>query len=431
MNIGVIIGRIGGTDGVAQETDKWITVLRSMGHRVYAIAGQYQERSPDPLTETHCPEMSFSSPESFLSQKKAFFYPETDAQELIEEIRHHSTVIRDCIIAWIEQRKLDLIISENASSLPSHLEMGFAIRSVLRKTGIPAITHDHDFAWDRGDRYRSPQPRINEFVEEIFPLRSDRVIHAVINTHAASLLKERYGCDPEVVPNVMDFDQSFGNKNPNSAQLCKKLGLSSEDILLVQATRILRRKGIDTAIRLVHALNNARVKLLITGSYPDDAGSAYYQELLGLVDELKLQDQVHFAHSQFLPKRPSRNPGKLMFSASDAYACAAACTYFSRHEGFGNEFVEAVLARKPIFVNNYEPVFMPEIGSKGFKTVMIQHGNLTGEAIEEIAEILYDPVKAGEMAAFNFQLGKRYFSFETLRMKLQTLLNRALKTSDN
>lgn len=428
MNIGVIIGRIGGTDGVAQEADKWIGVLRSMGHRVYTISGQYQERSPDPLTETVCSEMSFSSPVSFRSQKKAFFYPETDARELIDEIRHHSKVIRDCLIAWIEQRQLDLIISENASSLPSHLEMGFAIRSVLRKTGIPAITHDHDFAWDRGDRYRSTQPRINEFVEEIFPLRSDRVIHAVINTHAAHLLKERYGCDPEVVPNVMDFDQPFGIKNHYSAQLCEKLGVSTKDILLVQATRILRRKGIDTAIRLVHALNNARVKLLITGSYPDDAGSAYYQELLGLVDELKLQDQVHFAHSLFYPKGPSRNRGNLKFSASDAYACATACTYFSRYEGFGNEFVEAILAQKPVFVNNYEPVFMPEIGSKGFKTVMIEHGNLTGEAVEEIADILYDPAKAREMATVNFQLGKAHFSFETLRIKLQTLLDRAVHT---
>ncbi len=421
----MIIGRIGGTDGVALEAEKWIRVLRSMGHRVYIIAGQYQDRSPDPLTETHCPEMSFSSPESFLSQKKAFFYPETNAHQLIDEIRNHSEVIRDRLTRWSDDKALDLIISENASSLPSHLEMGYAIRQVLHKTGIPAITHDHDFAWDRGDRYRSPQPRINEFVEEIFPLRSERVIHAVINSNAATLLKERYGCDAEVVPNVMDFTRPYGIKNPGNALLPDKLGIGRGDILLLQATRILRRKGIDTAIRLVHELNDPKVKLVVTGNYPDDAGSAYYQELADLVRELGLKEQVHFAHDLFNPRPTSRDRKRSLFSTADAYAHATACTYFSRHEGFGNEFVEAILARRPVFVNNYEPVFMPEIGSKGFRTVMIEHGNLTGEAVEVIAGILYNPDKALEISEFNFELGKQYFSFETLRTQLNTLIGRA------
>ena len=425
MNIGVIIGRIGGTDGVALEAEKWIRVLRSMGHRVYTIAGQFQDRSPDPLTETHCPEMSFSSPESFLSQKKAFFYPETNAHQLIDEIRNNSAVIRDRLTEWSDQCALDLIISENASSLPSHLEMGYAIRQVLHKTRIPAITHDHDFAWDRGDRYRSSQPRINEFVEEIFPLRSGRVIHAVINSNAATLLKERYDCDAEVVPNVMDFTRPYGIRNSGNASLPGKLGVGQGDILLLQATRILRRKGIDTAIRLVHELHDPKVKLVITGNYPDDAGSAYYQELANLVHELGLKEQVRFAHDLFNPLPTTRNLKKSLFSPADAYAYATACTYFSRHEGFGNEFVEAILARRPVFVNNYEPVFMPEIGSKGFRTVMIEHGDLTGEAVEEIDGILHNPDKAREMSEFNFELGKRYFSFETLRAQLRTLIERA------
>ena len=34
MNIGIIIGRIGGVDGVALETEKWIDVLKAMGDRL-------------------------------------------------------------------------------------------------------------------------------------------------------------------------------------------------------------------------------------------------------------------------------------------------------------------------------------------------------------------------------------------------------------
>ena len=35
MKIGIIIGRIGGVDGVALETEKWIMVLERLGHEVY------------------------------------------------------------------------------------------------------------------------------------------------------------------------------------------------------------------------------------------------------------------------------------------------------------------------------------------------------------------------------------------------------------
>ena len=37
MNIGIIIGRIGGVDGVALETEKWIDVLKAMGHQVSTL----------------------------------------------------------------------------------------------------------------------------------------------------------------------------------------------------------------------------------------------------------------------------------------------------------------------------------------------------------------------------------------------------------
>ena len=78
MRIGIIIGRIGGIDGVALETEKWIDVLKRMGHQVYIISGQFQERKIDTRFETLVPEMSFFSPESYWGQKKAFFFPDTN-----------------------------------------------------------------------------------------------------------------------------------------------------------------------------------------------------------------------------------------------------------------------------------------------------------------------------------------------------------------
>ena len=106
MKIGIIIGRIGGVDGVALETEKWIEVMRRMGHEIYILSGQYEERPMDGHTETLAPEMSFFSPESFWSQKKAFFYPETNTEELIDHIDLYSKVIYKKILQWIKYRKI-------------------------------------------------------------------------------------------------------------------------------------------------------------------------------------------------------------------------------------------------------------------------------------------------------------------------------------
>jgi glycosyltransferase involved in cell wall biosynthesis len=427
MNIGIIIGRIGGVDGVALETGKWIEVLRAIGHSVYTLSGQYQERPMERATETILPELSFSSPESFWSQKRAFFFPESDPGELIGHVRHHANALQKKIEKWIADNHIDLLISENASSLPSHLEMGLAIKQSVQHLGIPTITHDHDFAWDRGDRYISSHPEINRFVEEVFPLRAENAIHAVINSHASVTLNEKFGRDSVLVPNVMDFSKPFGIRNAVSESLVTQLGFEKEDILLFQITKILRRKGIDVAIRLIDALHDSRVKLVVTGNYPDDAGSAYYTELVNLIHELRLGDRVIFAHHLFHGQGFASKGDEVDYSLSDAYACATACTYFSSYEGFGNAFLEAVLARKPVFVNNYEPVFMPDIGSKGFHTVMIEHGNLSEEAVRKMAEVIYNPALAKAWADHNYELGKKYFSYDTLRQKLELIIELSVK----
>jgi glycosyltransferase involved in cell wall biosynthesis len=429
MNIGIIIGRIGGVDGVALETEKWIGVLKAMGHQVSTLSGQFQERPMDLDTETLVPEMSFFSPESFWSQKKAFFYPETNAEELIEHLNLYSKVIYKKIMNWIQERKIELLISENASALPSHLEMGMAINKAVHKTGLPTITHDHDFAWERGDRYLSPHKEINDFISEVFPLRAPSSVHAVINTHAANTLKDRFGREAINVPNVMDFDQSFGLENKKNENLAEHMGFSNTDLFLFQITRIVRRKGIESAISLMHELNDKKIKLIITGNYADDAGSAYYNELVNQIHELKLGEQVSFAYHLFHNKGLSNGNGEVRFSLSDAYAKATACTYFSTYEGFGNAFVEAVLARRPIFVNNYEPVYLPDIGSKGFRTVMIENGELTDRAVRDMADIIYNPSLATEIAEYNYQLGKKYFSYDTLREKLEELIALAMATA--
>jgi mannosylglucosylglycerate synthase len=427
MRIGIIIGRIGGIDGVALETEKWIDVFKRMGHEIFIIAGQFEERKMNPETETLVPEMSFFSPESYWGQKKAFFYPEADPDELIEHIEFYSDIIAEKILAWISEKKIDIVISENASALPAHLEMGWGVEKAIKKSGIPTITHDHDFAWERGDRYVSPHKQINKLVKDVFPLILPNVVHAVINTNAKNTLNKMFGVDSVNVPNVMDFDMDFGEKSKQNSSLRRDLGVKENDVLLFQVTRVVRRKGIEVAIELLEKLNDKNIKLIITGSWSDDAGSAYYNELIDLVHKLKLLPQVKFAANIINNTGLMGSDNQVNYSLSDAYAHAIATTYFSTYEGFGNAFVESVLAKTPIFVNNYEPVYWPDIGSKGFKAVMLENNVLTETAIKEMAEVIYNEKLNKEIAEHNFQLGKKYFSYDTLEEKLTELIDRVKK----
>lgn len=423
MRIGIIIGRIGGIDGVSLETEKWISVLSKMGHDIYIISGQFEQRKINIEHETLVPEMSFFSPESYWGQKKAFFFPEADPDELLTHIEFYSDIIANKIIDWVRTKKIELIISENASALPAHLELGLGIKKAVMQLDIPVITHDHDFAWERGDRYVSPHKQINKLVEETFPLCLPNVHHAVINLHAQETLKNKFNVNAIVVPNVMDFDKPFGQLNEKNISLRRDLGLKETDIILSQITRIVRRKGIETAISLIDKLGNKNIKLVITGSYADDSGNIYYNELIDLIHKLKLYNQIIFA-SHLINNKGLRGNGNIRnYSLSDAYANSRAVTYFSTYEGFGNAFVEAVLAKQPIFVNNYKPVYWPDIGSKGFKTVMLEDNVLTDDAVRNINEIIFNDKLNKEISEYNFELGKKYFSFNTLEQKLEKLLS--------
>jgi len=422
MNIGVIIGRIGDVDGVSLETEKWIEVLKKMGHKIFIMSGRYTRHIIEPENETLVQMLSFFSPECEWEQKRAFFLPRNeDLDELLGQLEYASKRIAVYIFKWIISNKINMLLSENASTLPCHLSMGMGIKEVVKNTGIRIICHNHDFYWERGKRYKSPFQEINNVVNNTFPLIASNARHAVINSCSKNILKEKFGIQSVLVPNVMDFNKSYANRDEYNKDLLDNIGLKKGDIPIFQATRIVRRKGIETAIELIERIKDSSVKLVITGSYADDERYGYYRELVQLIKAKNLNNRVFFSNNKILSKRSKSSTGEKIYSLSDAYSHAKACTYFSRYEGFGNAFIEAVLAKRPVFVNNYKPVFWPDIGSKGFRIVMIEENNLTDDGVEEIRKIIYNDKLSQEITEYNFELGKKYFSYEVLEERLAKL----------
>ena len=411
MRIGIIIGRIGGVDGVALETEKWIDILKKLGHEVFIMSGEFESWNMDYKHDYLFPALSFFSADAEWEQRKAFFEPDKDPDPLLDHVEKLSNMIERVLGEWVNDKKIDVILSENASALPCQLSMGIAIKKLIKKTGLPIVTHDHDFHWERGQRYISAHPEINQYVDDNFPLLLPDVKHAVINTFGVETFKKRFNIDATLVPNVMDFNRIYGVPTPENKFFLRDVGVKKGEIALLQVTRIVRRKGIETAISLIDKLNDKKLKLIITGNNNDDENKEYHNELIDQIHELNLSRQIVFAAHKVLDHK----------DLSDVYAHGRACTYFSTYEGFGNAFVEAVLAKKPIFVNNYKPVYMQDIGSKGFETVMIEDSKLTNEKVQQMSDIIYNPERCKEIGEFNFELGKKHFSYDILEEKLNKL----------
>lgn len=411
MRIGIIIGRIGGVDGVALETEKWITVLERLGHEVFIISGEFEYRKMDQRRDDHYPLLSFFAPATKWEQRHAFYRPDKDPGPILEHVENISEMILKKLKTWVLEHKIEVLLSENASALPSHLAMGVAIKKLVQQTSLPTVTHDHDFHWERGNRYVSVHDEVNALIDDTFPLILPGVRHAVINTFGVETFRDRFNLDALLVPNVMDFERSYGVPDASNKYFLKNLGVADDEIALLQVTRIVRRKGIETAVALVDKLNDKKVKLIITGNNNDDQNREYYNEIVDQIHDLNLSNQVIFASHMVRDHK----------DLSDVYAHGRACTYFSTYEGFGNAFIEAALAKKPIFVNNYKPVYMQDIGSKGFKTVMLEDNELTDEKVRKMTDIIYNEEVCREIGEYNFALGKKYFSFDVLEEKLSEL----------
>ena len=96
-------------------------------------------------------------------------------------------------------------------------------------------------------------------------------------------------------------------------------------------------------------------------------------------------------------------------------------TYTSLYEGFGNAFLEAIYHRKPLLVNRYD-IFMRDIEPKGFQTITID-GYVTNYTVNQVQKLLDDKELQKKMTDTNYDLGKKYYSYEVLRHKLRLVLS--------
>jgi len=411
MKIGFIATRLSGTDGVTLEVEKWAKVLTRLGHEVFFCAGELDGYSAGGML---IPELHFADQTiQALSQKAFETQTEQDGDNLADQIYTRADELRAPLRQFIRSNRLDLIIVQNALTIPMNLPLGVCLTGLIAELGINTIAHHHDFYWER-QRYQTNA--ILNLLDTAFPAKLPTIQHVTINTIAQARLKARRGIDSIVIPNVYDFATPPPPVDSYSQDFRDKLGLTAQDIFVLQPTRVIQRKGIEMSIDLVRRLELPKPALFISHR-SDDEGLAYWHWLKREAQVMGVQVQLidHMISSQ----RGNIN-GHKIYTLGDAYLQADLVTYPSLYEGFGNALLESIYFKKLTVVNRY-PVYNADIKPLGFQFVELD-GFVDDRSVEETRRLLADQPTVREIVARNYSLASEHFSFELLERKLVELL---------
>lgn len=196
----VISFRLGGTDGVAIESAKWIAALSTLGHRVHTVAGEG-------AADLVMPSLAINAAMS------------TSVQEL-------EGALADA----------DLVIVENLASLPMNLDARDVLYHVLK--GRRALFHHHDLPWQRPHLAHLEGPRTEP-----------KWHHVTINELSRVELLGR-GIDAVTIMNAFDCEPPRGRRD--STRLSLEVDART---LVVMPSRALPRKNIDGALAMCEALD--------------------------------------------------------------------------------------------------------------------------------------------------------------------------------
>lgn len=408
-NIGFVSFRISGTDGVSLETMKWAQILEKNGFSCFFMAGELD--TPEECSFL-APEAHFTHPE-IKELYNCSFDQTVRKPSVTDGIHKYRSLLKEKIYEFIEKFSLDMLIPQNTLTIPLNISLALALTEVIAETGIPTIAHHHDFFWERKRFLRNC---VWDYLNCAYPPHLGPIQHVVINSSAQNQLALRTGISSSLIPNVMEFEKAPAGIDDYNRDARTELGIDSDELLILQPTRVVQRKGIEHAIELVSRLE--RKAVLVISHASGDEGYEYEQRVREYAKVMKIR--ALFISHRIGDQRHMDSGGKKIYTLEDIYPHADLITYPSLVEGFGNAFLEAIYFRKPILVNNYS-IYSYDIKPKGFDVIEMDDF-ISDLTVEYTRSILDSPERIARMTETNYQLGKKYYSYTVLEEKLMHLM---------
>jgi glycosyltransferase involved in cell wall biosynthesis len=407
-NVGFISTRIAGTDGVSLEIEKWTDILKRNGFDCFYFAGEIDR---DDEISFNVDEAHFEHPE-ISNINKGLFGVTNRTRQISNNIQKIQEKLKSALYEFCKKFNIDLIIPENALTIPANIPLGIAITEFIAETGIPTIAHHHDFYWER-DRFLINA--CQDYLDKAFPSDLHSMQHVVINSPASEQLSHRLGLSNTIIPNVYDYAKEPEGLESYPCELRNKIGIKEDELFILQPTRVVPRKWIEKSIEIVNSLKLPNPALVISHASGDE-GDEYYHRIM----EYSKNMGVKIIPIDHLIGNNHGNNNK-KYTIADVYKCADIITYPSGYEGFGNAFLESIYYNKPIIVNRYS-IYVADIEPKGFDVVTID-GIVTAKTIAKINQILEDKEYRKKTVKKNYDLAKQFFSFEILEKKLMYIIS--------
>lgn len=459
-NIAFFQNRLGRTDGVSLEVDKWRKILEKMGHVVFYCSGNDDVNGNYVIPELYA---EFPTTSKILKNATRDFKDYVSEAEMELEIYNHADIIERRLLEFIKSKNIEILIPNNLCSGGFQPAAAIAFHNVIRKTGLHTIIHSHDFYFE-SELSKEVFPTCHtakSIYDRYFPTNLPNVQHVVINRTSQKWLKKNKNINAQVIPNVFDFQQEMWKLDDYNQDFRDSLNISNNDLVFLQATRILDRKGIELAIDLINEIDNSSdlrnrligVKTALGGTFQQDSKiillCAGIIETIGISgdywNQLKKkasdkQVDMRYCGDVVKHSRGNTETGKI-YSLWDTYVNSDFVTYPSIWEGWGNQLIEAVFAKLPFVVFEY-PVFISDIKDVGLsyitlgdKYTMNETTNLAEvkesvikNAAKSIVDLLLDEEVKKAQTNKNFKIASELFSYnqlETYIVKLLTNMNNA------
>jgi mannosylglucosylglycerate synthase len=375
-----------GTDGVSLQSQELTKALRKRGWLVHSCASDV----PDDAKGLRLPELSYQSDDALALRRRIFHSdPGTDWQTsgraLLEQIEERARIIRQRVEEYADGHGIRLLHVRNVTSLPYNLAATLAFHQLVeQRPDFHFVLQHHDLYWEgpNARNFHTPHPEIADLIARITCPGRANTTHVLINPIAAGALRKRRGIEGVVIPDGFDFDRDVtvideaAFRRRLDVLTGKRTPVGPDDLVVAMPARVAINKAIELAIQFVAGLEGRRAELedapdglgargrrltatgkivlLLPQGEDLDENRDYFERLVAYAAHMGVT--LAYGGNVVVPDRKFTPDDGEHYPFYSTYQAIDLVCYSPEHEGFGNQAIEAVWAKRPLAVLEY-PVF--------------------------------------------------------------------------
>jgi glycosyltransferase involved in cell wall biosynthesis len=303
----------------------------------------------------------------------------------VDEITARAAPIRRQVEQYVNAHQVSVLHIPNLMSLPYNLPATLAFYGLAAdRPDLGFLMQHHDFYWEgpNARNFQTSDPEVSDLMDRIMCPSLPNARHVLINPIAREALRAKTGIEGTVIPDGFDFDRDVtiideaAFRNRLQVLVGDGRPVGPDDLVVAMPARVAINKAIELAIQLVAGLErkraaledaaegiglkrrrftaDSRIVLLLPQGEDLDENRDYFERLQAYARYSRVT--LAFGGNIVVPDRVFRQGDSNRYPFYSTYQAIDLVCYPPEHEGFGNQAIEAVWAKRPLAVLEY-PVF--------------------------------------------------------------------------